>query len=99
MNRQTLGEMARQQLGGLITVIMLNLLIGFSSANIDNFAHLGGLFGGIVVGALLAPRYYLDARLYPPVMERRMRPIGWVGAIGILVIIAVAAMTITPPLR
>ncbi len=99
LNRQTLGDMARQQLGGLITVIMLNLFIGLSSSTIDNFAHLGGLFGGIVVGALLSPRYYLDARLYPPVMERRMSSIGWVGAVGILIIIAIAAVTITPPLR
>jgi rhomboid protease GluP len=99
LNRQTLGDMARQQLGGLITVIMLNLFIGFSSSNIDNFAHLGGLFGGIVVGALLTPRYYLDTRLYPPVMERRMASIGWVGAVGVLIIVALAAMIITPPLR
>lgn len=99
LNRQTLGDMARQQLGGLITVIMLNLFIGFSSPVIDNFAHLGGLFGGIVVGALLAPRYALDTRLYPPVMERRMSSVGWVGAVGVLILVALAAMLITPPLR
>lgn len=40
-------------LGRVIPVIVLNLLIGFSSSNIDNFAHIGGLIGGFLVSKAL----------------------------------------------
>ena len=32
----------------LIPIILLNLLIGFSTTGIDNFAHIGGLIGGVL---------------------------------------------------
>ena len=31
----------------IIPIIVLNLLLGFMSSGIDNFAHIGGLIGGI----------------------------------------------------
>lgn len=37
----------------IVTVIIINLVIGFSMANVDNFAHLGGLTGGTIVSYLL----------------------------------------------
>jgi rhomboid protease GluP len=96
-SRKTLGEMARQQLGGLITVIMLNLFIGFSGTNIDNFAHIGGLVGGAAVGWLLAPRFEIDDRLYPPAVVRRFLPIGWVGAVGVLVLLVILVLAVIVP--
>lgn len=33
-------------------VIAINLFIGFSLPNIDNYAHLGGLFGGIIMALI-----------------------------------------------
>ncbi len=37
-----------------LMIIGLNLLIGFvPGTNIDNWAHLGGLVGGIIIGAIL----------------------------------------------
>lgn len=94
--RNTLGQMARQQLGSLITIIMINLFIGFSAPQIDNWAHMGGLVGGLVVGWLLAPRFVVDTRLFPPVMARQVSPLGWAGAVGVFVLLAVAAVTIPP---
>lgn len=32
----------------ILSVIVVNLIIGFSIANVDNFGHIGGLLGGIV---------------------------------------------------
>ena len=32
----------------IIPIIILNIAIGFMGSNIDNFAHLGGLLGGVV---------------------------------------------------
>ena len=33
----------------LITLLILNIIFGLSNSNIDNFAHFGGLLGGILV--------------------------------------------------
>ena len=100
ISRELLGSAARQQLGSLITVIMINLFIGFSSGGlIDNFAHLGGLAGGALVGWLLAPRFAVDERIYPPQVVRRPLPWGWVATIGFLALLVVMVMTINPPIR
>lgn len=40
-------------LGRVIPIIILNLLIGFSSSTIDNFAHIGGLIGGFLISKAL----------------------------------------------
>ncbi|GAA0077528.1 rhomboid family intramembrane serine protease [Clostridium sp. CTA-5] len=37
----------------LIGIIVLNLIIGFSIANVDNKAHIGGFLGGIISGYLI----------------------------------------------
>ena len=36
----------------ILMAIVTNLIIGLSIANIDNFGHLGGLIGGIIVGVV-----------------------------------------------
>ncbi|MHC6180766.1 rhomboid family intramembrane serine protease [Clostridium sp. JNZ X4-2] len=48
----------KQQMGkgfimNILSVIIMNLIIGFSIANVDNFGHLGGLLGGISITYLL----------------------------------------------
>jgi rhomboid protease GluP len=99
-SRELLGNAARQQLGSLITVIMINLFIGFNSGGlIDNSAHLGGLAGGAIVGWLLAPRFAVDERLYPPQVVRRALPWGWAATIGFLALLVFLAMTINPPIQ
>ncbi|HET9221102.1 MAG TPA: rhomboid family intramembrane serine protease [Roseiflexaceae bacterium] len=99
VSRGLLGEVSRQQLGSLITVIMINLFIGFSSPVIDNTAHIGGLMGGAAIGVLLAPRFVVDERLYPPAVVRRYQPWAWPGALGLLVMLLVLAMAINPPIQ
>jgi rhomboid protease GluP len=97
--RGLLGEISRRQLGSLITVIMINLFIGFSSPVIDNTAHIGGLIGGAVAGWLLAPRFEVDTRLYPPVVVRRDWPLAWPGALGLLGLLVLLVRVINPPIR
>lgn len=36
----------------IISVIFVNLIIGFSVSNVDNFGHIGGLIGGILISFL-----------------------------------------------
>lgn len=44
--RVYLGNVVKSQ---LIPVIVLNLFLGFVSQGVDNFAHIGGLIGGIMI--------------------------------------------------
>lgn len=37
----------------IIAVIVLNIFIGVSMTNIDNFAHIGGLISGIIISAII----------------------------------------------
>jgi rhomboid protease GluP len=46
-------NIGRGFLRNIISVIVINLFIGFSLPNIDNYAHLGGLLGGTIITLLL----------------------------------------------
>ncbi len=48
--RVYLGNVLRSQ---IIPIIILNLFIGFTISNIDNFAHIGGLIGGVFASLAL----------------------------------------------
>ncbi len=50
VNRGRLGNLTSRQLG---VMILLTLYHGFTSMNIDNSAHIGGLVTGILLGILL----------------------------------------------
>lgn len=53
--RVYLGEVLKKQ---IIPLIVINLLIGFAfSASIDNFAHIGGLIGGVLVTMALGIKH------------------------------------------
>ena len=41
----------------IIPLILINLIIGFSFTGIDNFAHIGGLVGGILSTMALGVKY------------------------------------------
>lgn len=56
LNRQVMGEVARQALTSVAFIIALNIGIGFVTAGIDNAAHVGGLLGGVAMAYLVSPR-------------------------------------------
>ena len=55
--RDVMGEMGRQSLSGIGAIAAINLFFGFVTPGIDNWAHMGGLVGGFVLGVAFAPRY------------------------------------------
>ena len=52
--RVTLNDAINRQ---IIPVILINLLIGFLSTGINNFAHLGGLLGGYMASVAVGVKY------------------------------------------
>ena len=99
VGRHVLGNLARSQLQGMAALLFINLLIGFSAGGtIDNYAHIGGLVGGALVGWLLTPRFSVDRQLYPPVLIRSFLPAGWSGALAFALLLAAIVAVITPPL-
>ena len=57
MNRKRHGAMGRQSLTGLVVISSINLLLGFITPGIDNWAHIGGLATGFLIGSVLTPKY------------------------------------------
>jgi len=67
-HRKLFGEMARQQLRQLIIIGAINFAFGIATTfseegvNIDNWGHLGGLVGGIIIAYLVGPVFLLQKR-------------------------------------
>lgn len=53
---RTMGRTGKRDLASIIVMIVINLAIGWLLPFIDNWAHLGGLAAGLVLGYALAPR-------------------------------------------
>ncbi|MBE2238709.1 MAG: rhomboid family intramembrane serine protease [Caldilineaceae bacterium] len=97
--RDNFGVQGRAILQNMIVVLVLNLVIGFSSGFIDNWGHIGGLIGGALVTVGIMPRYRQPAivRLGSQpleIAERRQVEVAWVIFCLILLVIGVYAVTV-----
>ncbi len=97
--RHIFGQYSRTQVQGMVAWMVIATLAGLGMERVDNFGHMGGLLGGLLVGWIVAPRYVLDRRFLPPVLERKESPLAWVGVVGVLIILGLLVWFITPPLR
>ena len=52
--RLYLGSVLKSQ---IIPLIVLNLVLGFINTGIDNFAHIGGLIGGVLATSVVGVKY------------------------------------------
>lgn len=64
LHRDLFGAAANRILMNIGVVALLNLSLGLRLSGIDNFAHMGGLLGGLIVGLLVSPRYRVERDLY-----------------------------------
>lgn len=70
-NRELFGDVARRSLTNVITIAVVNLVIGLSPG-IDNWGHLGGLVGGVLFAWFAGPRFERrEPFAYPPVVDSR----------------------------
>ena len=61
-HKDRLGEMGRSRLMNTLFIIGLNILFGLTVPGIDNWAHMGGLLCGTILGYLLAPVYEVSGQ-------------------------------------
>ncbi len=59
-NRKVFGKIGSRQLNNLIFIGVINFVYGISTPGIDNFGHLGGILGGLILGWLLCPYYQVQ---------------------------------------
>jgi rhomboid protease GluP len=55
--RNAMGDMGRQNLTAILVMAAINLAYGFFNPGVDNWAHLGGLIGGFLLGLAFVPQY------------------------------------------
>ncbi|MBI4220672.1 MAG: rhomboid family intramembrane serine protease [Chloroflexi bacterium] len=65
VNRRILGDLARRSLWGVVIIVGMNVVFGLSVGGVDNWAHLGGLISGALLGFALAPRLRFEAPAAP----------------------------------
>ena len=46
-------KIEKRYLSSLLQIIIINLFIGLSIQNIDNYGHIGGLIGGFIIGYII----------------------------------------------
>lgn len=93
-NRAVFGEMSQTRLTNLVIVIIINVIYGLSNPVIDNFGHLGGFVGGVLLGWLLCPFYQVEQREGTPrVVDQTSLQTEWlgVGLVTVLLIVATVA--------
>ncbi len=58
-NRKLLGDRARDSIQNIVVIVLINLFIG-TAGSIDNWAHMGGLVGGLFVAWMISPFFTID---------------------------------------
>ena len=91
LHRKVFGETARRMLMNIALIAAINLFFGLSTSGIDNFAHIGGFAGGLVLGAILSPRYGGMLLDRPQLFIKSESPArAWLLALAFALVLAVA---------
>ena len=92
-NRAVFGEMGTAWLGNLAFIIVINLMIGISpGSQVDNFGHIGGFIGGVILGWLLCPFYQVEMQANGSrrVVDQNSLRAEWLGVLLVCVLMVVA---------
>jgi rhomboid protease GluP len=65
-NRALLGKQINRALWNLLFIAGINLMIGFTTPDVDNWGHIGGMLGGLLFAWFGGPRWKLEG-FYPSV--------------------------------
>ena len=57
VQRETFGKEAQNSLIAVAIIVVVQLFMGLAAPGIDNWAHLGGLVAGFILGLTLTPHY------------------------------------------
>jgi rhomboid protease GluP len=96
LHRDLFGSATKDLLIRITFVVLLNLALGFS-AMVDNWGHVGGLLGGILVGGIIGPRWKIIQLVDQPVRVVDKRAwkkvrINSLFALGIITLICLTAI-------
>ncbi|MBX3000574.1 MAG: rhomboid family intramembrane serine protease [Caldilineaceae bacterium] len=103
--RENFGQRGRDILQSMAVVLILNLFVGVSMNNVDNWGHMGGLVGGFLMTIGLMPRYRMPEVIAPgrQPLARDVHPVRdllWTALyVGFLVLAFWLATLAGPPLR
>lgn len=102
--RENMGRQGQSMLQSALVILVINLALGLSVSNIDNWGHMGGLAGGVIVAVGLLPRYrppaVVRAGAQPLMREARVvRTVAWTLLYALLLFAAYQTVTfVGPPL-
>ena len=86
--RENFGRQGRDIMQAMFVVLVLNLFVGFTAANVDNWGHMGGLVGGIIVTLGLMPRYKIAQVIHAGRQALVRQPRLWLEVTWILLCVA-----------
>ncbi len=91
-NRKLFAGQFRSAIGNIIFIVVINLVVIGSLANVDNWGHIGGLVGGLMFGWFASPVWEIEgiAPALHLVDQRPMREVLTGAALVVLVFGALA---------
>ena len=85
--RSVLGEFGRQNFNAIALLAVVNLGFGFIVPGIDNWAHLGGLAAGFLIGIALTSKFQPPIPIYKPILHSKIMGRSYQSVIAILALV------------
>ena len=90
--RSVLGEFGRQNFNAIALLAVVNLGFGFIVPGIDNWAHLGGLAAGFLIGVPLTNKFQPPVVIYKSFLDSNILGCSYRSLIAIIVLVIFATV-------